>query len=77
MKNLPLKEALDPMVEELEKRYLTQVLKRTGGHLGRAAQHAGIHRRVCTTSSSVTACRCRICATTRKRSALDNGAPCA
>jgi len=33
------------MVEELEKRYLTQVLKRTGGHLGRAAQHAGIHRK--------------------------------
>ncbi len=43
--SLPIKEALDPIMAEMEKQYLIRVLERCHGHLGHAAQHAGIHRK--------------------------------
>ena len=42
---LPLREALDPLICDLERRYLTAALARFDGHLGRTAEHAGIHRK--------------------------------
>jgi len=42
---MPMREALEPIFEDCEKRYLTAVLKRFDGHLGNTAEHAGIHRK--------------------------------
>jgi len=41
----PLREALDPHIEALERAYLEGVLTRTGGRVAEAAERAGISRR--------------------------------
>jgi DNA-binding NtrC family response regulator len=41
----PMEQALKPIFEQIEKEYLVNLLKRFDGHLGRCAEHAGIHRK--------------------------------
>ncbi len=41
----PLREVIEPIMEGVERRYLEQVLTRLDGNIGRAAEHAGIHRK--------------------------------
>ncbi|MEZ0310760.1 MAG: sigma-54-dependent Fis family transcriptional regulator [Myxococcota bacterium] len=43
--DLPMRAALDPIIMELERRYIIEALARCGGHLARTAEHAGIHRK--------------------------------
>ena len=43
--SLPLREAIGPMIDDLEKRYLLAALQHCDGHLGKTAEHAGIHRK--------------------------------
>ncbi len=43
--DLPLREALEPVYENLEKDYLLRLLARCDGHLGETAKKAGIHRK--------------------------------
>jgi two-component system response regulator AtoC len=40
-----LREVIDPIMEGIERRYIEQVLSRLEGNIGRAAEHAGIHRK--------------------------------
>ncbi len=42
---LPLREAIDSLLEELERQYIIDVLEKNDGRIGRAAEHAGIHRK--------------------------------
>ncbi len=42
---VPMAEALDPIIAQLERQYLTQVLRNAGGKIGKAATLAGIHRK--------------------------------
>jgi len=44
----PMKEALQPHVDDLERAYLEGLLARTGGMVGEAAQRAGVSRRTMT-----------------------------
>ncbi len=43
--DLPMREALDPIIMDLERRYIIDALARCDGHLARTAEHAGIHRK--------------------------------
>ena len=43
--DLPFKEAKEHLIEDFEKRYIVEVLKRFGGNVSRSAEHSGIDRR--------------------------------
>jgi two-component system response regulator AtoC len=43
--SLPFKEAKERLIEDFEKRYIVEILKRFDGNISRAAEHCGIDRR--------------------------------
>ena len=43
--SLPFKEAKERLIEDFEKRYILEILKRFDGNISRAAEHCGIDRR--------------------------------
>ena len=43
--SLPFKEAKERLIEDFEKRYIIEILKRFHGNISRAAEHCGIDRR--------------------------------
>ena len=43
--DLPFKDAKERLIEDFEKRYIVEVLKRFGGNISRSAEHSGIDRR--------------------------------